>query len=320
MRRSLLLGVLAMSLLGCDDEQSRCRGGGTDGSATLGDATTGTTTGDMSTSTGELPSAGSTSDPADASTGAQATGPSDDSGTTGDPDTVDGVPLRVMTYNIKHGDLSSLEAIAEVILHEEPDIVALQEVDKDAARSNLEFQSYRLGQLTGMSSLFRQAIPLNGGGEYGLAVLSRFPIVSSEKVELTSGGEQRILVVAEITLPDGRPLAFANTHMGLDSVERATQATEIVDVLAERPLALLMGDFNADTDEPAYATFEASMLDVFSAAGDGPGETFPATAPDRRIDYIMQSLDWLPPVRAWVPETTASDHRPIVVDLMAPLP
>src|SRR5690606_26454070 len=157
--------------------------------------------------------------------------------------------LRVMSYNIKHADLSSLEAIADVIVADGADVVALQEVDKDAPRSDNVHQSYRLGQLTGMASSFRAALTLSGGGEYGLAVLSRYPIISSEKLNLTSSGEQRILVVWRILLPTGE-IAFANTHFGLTADERATQVEEAKAMLADEPRAILLGDLN---EEPGGA-------------------------------------------------------------------
>src|SRR4051812_48094511 len=58
--------------------------------------------------------------------------------------------LRFMTYNIKHGELSSLESIASVIKAQSPDLVALQEVDVLTTRSGKVDQAALLGALTGM--------------------------------------------------------------------------------------------------------------------------------------------------------------------------
>jgi endonuclease/exonuclease/phosphatase (EEP) superfamily protein YafD len=126
--------------------------------------------------------------------------------------------LRIMTFNIKHGDVSSLEDVAAVIRAEEPDLVGLQEVDVDADRSDNVDQAHRLSQLTGMASLFRSALTFSSGGHYGLALLSRFPILSSTKQELTSGSEQRILVVVDVLTDDG-VIAVAVTHLGLTASE-----------------------------------------------------------------------------------------------------
>jgi endonuclease/exonuclease/phosphatase family metal-dependent hydrolase len=223
--------------------------------------------------------------------------------------------LRVMSYNIKHADLSSLEEIASVVLDDGADIVALQEVDKDAPRSGNVFQSYRLGQLTGMASSFRAALTMSEGGEYGLAVLSRFPILSSEKLELTSGNEQRILVVWRIALPSGE-IALANTHFGLGTAEREVQAQETAAMLAGEPLAILLGDLNEEPGGTVETTMSAFLTDVWLVAGDGtPGYTIPATTPNRRIDYIFVASGWDAPFSAKVIATTASDHRPVAVSL-----
>jgi endonuclease/exonuclease/phosphatase family metal-dependent hydrolase len=226
--------------------------------------------------------------------------------------------LRVMSFNIRHGAESSLEEVAAAIRAEAPDIVALQEVDKEAERSDLVFQSYRLGQLTGMASLFRNALVFPEGGEYGLAILSRFPLPSSEKVDLTSDGEQRVLVIVDVEIDAEHVVPIAITHMGLTAAEREQQATEIVAALDDRPLAILMGDFNAEPDAVAFGTLVAAFADAWALSGRGDGFTFPATTPDRRIDYVMLDEAWSAPIEIHVGDTVTSDHRPVIATLPWP--
>ena len=181
------------------------------------------------------------------------------------------------------------------------------------------FQSYRLGQLTGMASLFRTAIQLPDGGLYGLAILSRFPLLSSQKTQLTSTVEQRILVVATVDLGEGHLLRVANTHLGLDANERATQAAEIVAVLAGQDSVVLMGDFNEEpSDGAVFQALGEHLVDVWPIAGVGNGATIPVSAPTRRIDAILLSHDWPAPKEAHVPDTLASDHLPVVVTVARP--
>ena len=59
----------------------------------------------------------------------------------------------------------------------------------------------------------------------------------------------------------------------------------------------------------------ALLADVWTTAGTDDGPTFPSTAPDRRIDWILTGADLPAAVCAWVPETEASDHRPVVAVL-----
>jgi endonuclease/exonuclease/phosphatase family metal-dependent hydrolase len=226
--------------------------------------------------------------------------------------------LRIMTFNIKHGEIGGLDGIADTIKGEAPDLVGLQEVDVGAGRSASVDEPHRLGQLTGMTNLFRTAFAFPDGGSYGVALLSRFPLLASERLALTSSGEQRILAVIDVELAKGRVIEVGVTHMDLQAAARATQAQEIVAKLGGKPLAILMGDFNAQPDEAAVKTFSGAFLDSWAAIGTGPGFTIPPGAPTRRIDYIMLAKDWPKPTAAHVPVSTASDHLPLVVDV--PLP
>ncbi len=223
-------------------------------------------------------------------------------------------PFVVMTFNIRHGSESSLEAVAQVILDADPDVVALQEVDQNTTRSGNVFQTDVLGVLTQMEPAFFAAIPLQGG-EYGLSVLSKHPLGPSTQQDLTSTGEQRIVAIVDVMHPSGAVVTIANTHMGLTAAEREMQAAEIIGALAGRPNVVLMGDLNADPTESTIATFEDVLSDGYVGIGARPGFTFPATAPDRRIDYVLLGPQWAPATSALVVDTVASDHRPIVVEL-----
>jgi endonuclease/exonuclease/phosphatase family metal-dependent hydrolase len=229
-----------------------------------------------------------------------------------------GPELRLMTYNIRAGLESDLGRLADAILAERPDFVALQEVDNEADRSGNVNQSYRLGQLTGLASLFRSALDFSSGGSYGLALLSRYPILTSDKLELTSSGEQRILVVVTVELEPGFPLTMAVTHLDLDAATRATQAGEIVARLASEPRVVLFGDLNEEAGGAALTTLTDAYRDGWAAAGRGDGDTFPSDAPDRRIDFVLLDGSWAAPTDSWVPVTTASDHRPVVVTVPRP--
>ncbi|HLU66531.1 MAG TPA: endonuclease/exonuclease/phosphatase family protein [Kofleriaceae bacterium] len=235
-------------------------------------------------------------------------------------DTADGgaAPLRLMSFNIKHGAVSSLEEVADVIRAEAPDIVALQEVDLDRARSGNVIQHERLGQLTGMASSFRDALQFDGDGQYGLAVLSRHPILGSDRLSLTSTGEQRILAVWQIELPDGRVVQAGNTHLATIAGDREVQIGEVVADLTGRELALVMGDFNEAPGGPVHQAATAELHDAWADAGEGDGFTMPATEPTARIDYVFLGADWPAASSARVVDSEASDHRPVVVEV--PLP
>ncbi|CAA9362498.1 MAG: hypothetical protein AVDCRST_MAG93-7741, partial [uncultured Chloroflexia bacterium] len=95
--------------------------------------------------------------------------------------------ITFMTYNIKVGTWTprGLEAIAEVIAAATPDIVALQEVDRYMERTGMVDQVAWLAERLGYHAAYGPAVSGEhfGGnhGEYGLAVLSRWPIVEQER-------------------------------------------------------------------------------------------------------------------------------------------
>ncbi len=100
--------------------------------------------------------------------------------------------LRIMTYNIHHCEGTDrqidIERIAEIIRKSGCDLVALQEVDRRTTRSNQVDQLTELARLTGLHPYFGKAIDF-GGGEYGVAILSKYPAISEQTCRTRSRGE-----------------------------------------------------------------------------------------------------------------------------------
>lgn len=119
----------------------------------------------------------------------------------------------------------------------------------------------------------------------------------------------------------GRELLLLNTHIDYrpDDAERLANVAQFKGILTNHTsdAVLFAGDFN---DRPGSRTYQA-MAELFDDAwlrsGEGDGFTIPSAKPDRRIDYLwLRKGAALRPVRAWVPATEASDHRPVVVELI----
>ena len=97
--------------------------------------------------------------------------------------------LRVMTYNLRFGELADMDRLAREIKAAEPDFVAIQEVDvntnRDLARHNngLNYVS-ELAQRTGMFGHYARTLNFGRKGYYGIGILSRHPAVRVEKLEL----------------------------------------------------------------------------------------------------------------------------------------
>jgi endonuclease/exonuclease/phosphatase family metal-dependent hydrolase len=241
------------------------------------------------------------------------------------------IPLRVMSYNIRSGN-DNLAGTAEAIRAQSPDIVGLQEVDVHwAARSNFVDQATALGETLGMEVRFGRIYQLAGTQpndpprEFGVALLSRFPIVdwTNHIITRLSTQEQNPqpaplpgFLEAKVDVR-GTAVRVFDTHLDYRADPRVRQQ-QVTDMLAHIGDAstptLLFGDLNAPPDAPEIKPLLERLHDAWPASA-GQGLTYPADAPQKRIDYVLVSTHFR--VRsATVPVTLASDHRPVVVDLV----
>ena len=235
------------------------------------------------------------------------------------------VTLRVMTFNIRHGEgldqKVNLERIAQIIRREGADIVALQEVDCGTARTSQRDMPAELAKLTSMTCVFSNNFHF-GGGDYGNAVLTRFPVKAwkNHHYPMLHGGEQRGLLQLELDV-HGVDLVLMNTHLDYnkkgDDSERWASLADIEKAIRaySGKLLLLCGDFNDTPDSRVYERMSKTFIDTWAEAGSGEGFTIPAEAPTRRIDYLWISKDSrLKPLKAWVPQSEASDHLPVAAE------
>jgi endonuclease/exonuclease/phosphatase family metal-dependent hydrolase len=231
--------------------------------------------------------------------------------------------FRVMTYNIHHGEgvdgRLDLERIAALIRDERADLAALQEVDRGVERTSRRDLPAELASLTGMTCLFRNNHAFQGG-EYGNAILSRFPVKrwTNTRLRMLREGEQRGVLQAVVQV-GGRDLLFLATHIDYrpDDAERLANVEQFREMVAEygKMPALFAGDFNDVPGSRTYAAMAAMFDDVWVKAGDGVGFTIPSREPNKRIDFLWLSHGApLRAIRAWVPRSEASDHLPVVAE------
>jgi endonuclease/exonuclease/phosphatase family metal-dependent hydrolase len=236
--------------------------------------------------------------------------------------------LRVMTYNIHAGkdaaQLDNLERVAALIDSAAADIVLLQEVDRRTQRSSGIDHFEELRRLTGMHGAFGKSLDYQGG-LYGIAVLSRWPVDSVAAVALAvdppqarSAGSYEPRIALHVRVHAGRAAVHViNTHLdpGAPGTYRRQELIAALahikqNIAAHEPL-LFGGDLNARPNTTDIQAVSFALTDAFAACGQGTGETFPAHAPDRRIDYIFYRGARCTAAR--VLETQASDHRPMLV-------
>lgn len=221
--------------------------------------------------------------------------------------------MRVATYNIRHASLKGLEAIRTVIDSLGADLVALQEVDRGVHRSGGVDQAEKLGTALGMESRFGPAMRLDSG-EYGVALLSRYPIQSHRVHLLPSQVEPRVVLHCTVDAPELGPIEVAVTHLGLHPLERWEQMREILRIFWRRERVLLLGDLNEGRTEFAFNLLRAHWIDCLWEAGVEL-LTYPSDHPVIGIDHVLRTRD-LPSTRsALAIPTLASDHLPVAVDL-----
>ncbi|MDQ7013132.1 MAG: endonuclease/exonuclease/phosphatase family protein [Planctomycetota bacterium] len=229
--------------------------------------------------------------------------------------------LRVLTYNIHHGagtdSVLDLERIARVITDATPDLVGLQEVDNGASRTGDVDQAATLGSLTGMHHAFAPFMDFQGG-QYGLAVLSKHPIVSARVIDLPPGrSEPRSALAVEVAPADKPRVTIVCLHFDWleGDAERFAQAQALIAALDSEDGVILAGDFNDTPDSRTIRAFEDAGYAIAQPAV-GNGLTFPADLPTKRIDFVMHR-----PAFAFVggvevlDEKVASDHRPVLAVL-----
>lgn len=264
--------------------------------------------------------------------------------------------MKVLTYNVHGwrtpGDAPNVDTLASVIAATGADLVGLNEVFHPVAASRgpaLETLARRLG----MVCAFGPTVPAVSAPDdipYGNAVLSRWPILAyaAHILPPTASYGRRGLLEVRIQFPSGHPFTVYVTHLDHRSegirLEQWSAASTWLARDRGRP-HLLLGDFNAlaasDYREPgaperlkAYQAVQgwpmpsfalvdqvlkAGYVDAFERAGRGEPATWPAGAPERRIDYVFLPDHWADALlrccRWDMPEARiASDHLPVLAE------
>lgn len=242
------------------------------------------------------------------------------------------VPLRVATYNIHAGagqdQVFDLDRTAAALRDLHADVIGLQEVDVHwGARSEFADEARALAEQLDMRVFFAPIYDLDpavqGGDrrQFGVAVLSRHPVLAAENHEITRLSTQTPDPVpapapgfAEVVVGvRGAHVHVYTTHLDYraDPSVREAQVADMLGVLAaDRGPKVLVGDFNAEATAPELAPLWERLRD---AAPDGGG-TYPASDPVKRIDLVTVSPD-IRVAGARTVATEASDHRPVVTDL-----
>ena len=240
--------------------------------------------------------------------------------------------MRVMTYNV-HSCIGidgkvRPERIISVIRCCRADVIALQEVDSNRHRSRRHEQARMIADALAMSHHY-YAISDWNGEQYGLAIISRYPLEHIQSGHLTPidarrRSEARGALWVKLDTPAGR-VHVINTHFGLRREERQRQADILLgdDWLGQIPndeAIILCGDFNSGPKSPVCQALSRRLVDVQTRLPNAkPRATFISTMPVRRLDYIYVSRHFtVTAIRQPRTPTAklASDHLPVCAELV----
>ncbi len=233
--------------------------------------------------------------------------------------------MRLLSYNIHKGiggrdRLYRIERIIRVIEEEKPDLICLQEVDRNVRRSRHDDQPRRLAEaFYAAADLYQLNVHIGSGG-YGNLVLSRWPLLGAHQISLRLlWRKPRGAQLAAVETPEG-PLHLVNWHLGLAEHERRWQVRHLLEHAAFREWAhwptLIVGDFNDWRNTLAHGTFARHGFEQVTAPR-WRFRSFPAYFAVVSLDKAF-TRGGVAVRHARVVHTPlarrASDHLPLVID------
>jgi endonuclease/exonuclease/phosphatase family metal-dependent hydrolase len=256
--------------------------------------------------------------------------------------------MRLATFNVLHGrslvdGQVSTARLVEACASLDADVLALQEIDRNQARSGGVDQTAAVADAMGaVAWRFEPALvgepgatwraaaddddPASAEAGYGVGLVSRLPVRRWHVVRLRAakvrapvavpGGrgrfillpdEPRVALAAEVETPTAGPLVVATTHLSFVPGWNVAQLRRVTRALAALGLpCVLLGDLNMPGRLPAAATGWRALARL---------KTFPGAKPSLQIDHAL-GFGLLPLVRGVsAPALALSDHRALVVDL-----
>lgn len=233
--------------------------------------------------------------------------------------------MRVLSYNIHKGiggrdRRYRIERIIDVISAESPDIVCLQEVDRNVKRSRHDNQPELLAErMQYAHRMYQLNVHVQTGG-YGNLLLSRWPFRSHHQVQLTRQTKKpRGAQMAIIETPRGA-VQIVNWHLGLAERERHWQVRRLLEHHLFREgrglPQLIIGDTNDWRNTLGNGPFAVHGFQHLTAPVSR-FRSFPAYLPLGALDKAFWRGEFTQ-IAAHVARRRAardaSDHLPLIVD------
>ncbi len=242
--------------------------------------------------------------------------------------------MRLVTFNILHGrstvdDLVDVDRFARAVAELDADVLALQEVDRNQRRSGradlARVAAEAMGAVDHRFAPTLDQRSARGRSQYGVALLSRFPVLewrvlplprrpwwrplpraSDQRARRWRLDEPRTAVAAVVQTPQGS-LTVAATHLSFLDGWGEHQLDRLVRGLAGAPRPLvLLGDLNLRSEVPATITGWTPLA---------VARSYPVSHPTLQIDHVLADGGVRPLAPGRAVDTGLSDHRAVVVDV-----
>lgn len=233
--------------------------------------------------------------------------------------------IKVMSYNIHYGTgmdgKNSMEAIAELIKEQDPDIVGLQEIGDS-------IMAQRFGEMTGMHVVFGPSLDGRMNG-YGDAVLSKYPFEYEGNYSIPSASSSRYQAMAvkvdfSAKSKDLGMVRLINTHFDwLETIGSENARLATIDVIEEAFMkedrnypTILTGDLNSRPNSNVLTKLK--KLGWVNSSGNKEHFTIGSDNPTMQIDYVLfRPARKLKVTNFYVIDgVLSSDHLPVVAELM----
>jgi endonuclease/exonuclease/phosphatase family metal-dependent hydrolase len=271
--------------------------------------------------------------------------------------------LHVMSYNVRLFDLYTAEtdekytnrnAIFNYIQSNNPDIICFQEFYHQDKPTSFSTRDTLIQLLQIKDYHERYAHKLNGRQNFGVAILSKYPLIAKGDVMFHTQGAQDFNYCVFVDIVKNKDtFRVYNVHLqsiklqqddysvfdksgGSKVVEkpsmlrlllekltvaypkRAEQARTVVEHIQSSPYpTIVCGDFNDTPLSYAYNQFNRLLVDAFRNCASGIGTTYVGKVPAGRIDYIFHSPE-LESSHFHIQEKAFSDHRAISCKIYHP--
>ena len=232
--------------------------------------------------------------------------------------------LKVMTYNIQHGIdhlhrlktnemVVDLDQIIKIIQTINPDVLTLNEVYNAPEFGN---QAKYIATKLGYHYQFGKAINIRGG-EYGNALLSKFPLQNVCVIPIPDATnkeenvfyESRSIIKAKIVV-NNTCFNLLSTHFGLAREEQTNGTKVICDLSKDLQNIIFMGDLNLTPKNINFKT----LCENFNNTIDLEKFSFRSDNPTSRIDYIFTSKNLIYE-NGQVLDIVYTDHLPLIVNI-----